>query len=418
MQLRGLSIWGRIILLAVFLHPKILTTLWVNAGMEASLAFAAAAWTMERFHRALSRAFRDHRANILFGTASAILMLARLDSVLIVGPLALWAAFFVLREREDQTILRLLSLFLIPVVCCGAYLGLNLWFTGHLTPVSSAAKRSFNFPRWVTPYTITYGWNPRHIVLAAAPVVVALTGIAVGLLRRKTDPVLGASLVHGGLGVAVFAVYLFGFAPNAFNWYLASIMGVAAWVAGRLIALYRFRKGPSGWRRKVMPVLAIILAVYSVDDQHDSLEYAWDPDPSQIPGTDLMMLGLELSELTETGDIAGMYDAGKVGYFAVIPVVNLDGLVNSYEYLEEVKKPGRYLEYFEEIGLTHLILRTTQLTGVDDVRSGDYASAAFIEDKRIIFAKEDELMRKSVAEGFTVVVFRYPPAHDVTPPGN
>lgn len=54
-----------------------------------------------------------------------------------------------------------------------------------------------------------------------------------------------------------------------------------------------------------------------------------------------------LKENTEPSAIIGCWDAGAVGYFSRRSVVNLDGLVNSFDYLPYLKK-GNITEYLKE----------------------------------------------------------------------
>ena len=50
--------------------------------------------------------------------------------------------------------------------------------------------------------------------------------------------------------------------------------------------------------------------------------------------------------------IVGSWDAGRIGYFSNFQVVNLDGLVNSYEYLN-ASKTGNGDKLFGKYGITH-----------------------------------------------------------------
>ena len=47
-----------------------------------------------------------------------------------------------------------------------------------------------------------------------------------------------------------------------------------------------------------------------------------------------------MNRVLQEGSIVGTWDAGIIGYFLRFPVVNLDGLVNSYEYLHMPKIRG------------------------------------------------------------------------------
>ena len=60
--------------------------------------------------------------------------------------------------------------------------------------------------------------------------------------------------------------------------------------------------------------------------------------------------------------VLGALSAGAIGYFSAFPVVNLDGLVNSYDYwhainVDRYRRPswkGEFLPFHRELGVTHL----------------------------------------------------------------
>ena len=68
------------------------------------------------------------------------------------------------------------------------------------------------------------------------------------------------------------------------------------------------------------------------------------------------------------GSVIGSWDAGMFGYFSIFPVVNLDGLTNSYDYLQAIRSDERlswwpsgapntapvYGKLFRNFGITHL----------------------------------------------------------------
>ena len=78
------------------------------------------------------------------------------------------------------------------------------------------------------------------------------------------------------------------------------------------------------------------------------------------------------------GSVLGSWDAGFIGYFSRFPVVNLDGLVNSYAYLRALDADledgrhrfGQFRPVHRELGITHMINQTwnnfenTLFTGV------------------------------------------------------
>ena len=72
-----------------------------------------------------------------------------------------------------------------------------------------------------------------------------------------------------------------------------------------------------------------------------------------------------MNRILSEGSVVGSWDAGIIGYFSRFPVVNLDGLVNSYEYLRGYRDAGRETGWIymgrhanaepllEKFGITH-----------------------------------------------------------------
>lgn len=62
-----------------------------------------------------------------------------------------------------------------------------------------------------------------------------------------------------------------------------------------------------------------------------------------------------MNRILPKGSVIGSTDAGVVGYFSIFPVVNLDGLMNSYDYFRVLSRAGRvnWEEATLKYGLTH-----------------------------------------------------------------
>ena len=113
--------------------------------------------------------------------------------------------------------------------------------------------------------------------------------------------------------------------------------------------------------------------------------------------------------------VTGAYDAGTVGYFAAGTVINLDGLANSFDYYEHYARPGRLLEYFQETGITHFLVRDSLLENAQQVRRGDYQTAVFMRDHRIVLRRDRELFRYRLPGDFSVYYFALEPRQTSCP---
>ena len=62
--------------------------------------------------------------------------------------------------------------------------------------------------------------------------------------------------------------------------------------------------------------------------------------------------------------VVGSWDAGVIGYFSRYPVVNLDGLANSYDYMR-ARKEGTEAAFYQRYGITHFANIWTLREGTD-----------------------------------------------------
>ena len=73
---------------------------------------------------------------------------------------------------------------------------------------------------------------------------------------------------------------------------------------------------------------------------------------------------LVMNRLLPEDSVIGSWDAGIIGYFSRFPVVNLDGLVNSYDYMHALKE-GTMATFYQRYGITHFANAKSVGRGVD-----------------------------------------------------
>ncbi|MEZ4823136.1 MAG: hypothetical protein R2942_12255 [Ignavibacteria bacterium] len=101
---------------------------------------------------------------------------------------------------------------------------------------------------------------------------------------------------------------------------------------------------------------------------------------------------------TESPDLFAMKDAGHFSYFSGREVINLDGLVNSFEF-QEILKDGKLNEYLRRHNLKYIVQHAVWER--DDITDGEYDSIDlnFISHKysvlsdNITLQKKDEVYR-------------------------
>lgn len=103
------------------------------------------------------------------------------------------------------------------------------------------------------------------------------------------------------------------------------------------------------------------------------------------------------------GSIVGAWDAGVVGYFSIFPVVNLEGVMNSYDYLRANDRSSFYRKW----GITHFATDRFKIIEQNfEPLHTLFEGASFVSDRKRTFkiyhAKppQDPLSETDLARGF------------------
>jgi hypothetical protein len=141
-------------------------------------------------------------------------------------------------------------------------------------------------------------------------------------------------------------------AAKAWYWvgqmlFVIIIMAIMAEIVWRKLQATRINK----YALQAVPALVSVIMVLVFVDYSIGLS-----PPTVTPENEEVYLGGAhgLEKYTEPGSIIGSTGGGVLGYFTQDRIiVNLDGLINSYEYYQLMQE-GRASEYLDEIGLDYL----------------------------------------------------------------
>jgi hypothetical protein len=303
-------------------NPFILK-LFVN-GMETGLAALVAAGLL-----ALSvRHDGDPlRRPVLAGALLVLAFLARTDVAVVLTVLVAWTV--ARRRRIDRDLVRVGAVLAAVVV---AYLATNVAIVDHPMQVSGTTKRvGLDGPRAVT-----------LALCVAAAVGIFVAGLR--LARRSGDTKLPrarrwvATTAWYPAGLALLLGYEWGFTVDIFLWHYAPqfLWGLTAMVLavvdiyeGATVERPAEHAAPRSWA-----VVAILLVPFAAGGLWQVLQFSDDEIRSMQLG-DRRAAEWIAANLPPDAVIAS-FDAGVLGYFAERPVVNIDGLVNSYEWYDAV----------------------------------------------------------------------------------
>jgi hypothetical protein len=262
--------------------------------------------------------------------AAALTTLARLDGAFFCG---LLLAMPLLAPSESERASGLAARLRTTAIGFGVYtaallpyLAYNVVSYGHLMPVSGAIKMALSSDE-MAPKSARLG-----AVLASALGIAAIWRA----VRRRPDSAY--ALLAPPLGAcAVLAVYNFGVrgemsASLIRIWYLEPYLLAAALAIGAL-AVARTPRLPA--RSLAIGAAAIWLAGAGL-----SWKYRLQPRSYSLYQA-AERCSRWFDRNSAPGAVAAAWDAGFVGAFTPKPVMNLDGLVGSWDYKERFLDPGK-----------------------------------------------------------------------------
>jgi hypothetical protein len=204
-------------------------------------------------------------------------------------------------------------------------------------------------------------------------------------------------------GALLYYAYLASVVRLAFRWYFA--LPLAALMVTVVAAARswdrRRRVGAEGPRTAWVAIAAVVASVVS-----SVTTLTWVGSRAGATSFHLREVARRVSDAVEPGGVVAVADAGAIGFFADRRVVNVDGLANDYEFVDEFLRQGRLGEYFAREGVTHYLVRDTHLANRDAVLAREGQPGRVIFDQRIALRRERELFRYEIPGQFTVLLFR------------
>ena len=268
------------------------------------------------------------------------------------------------------------------------YFAWNKLAFGGLVPVSGAVRRAWSKFRWEAEggYSLARNLQETLQIQAFDNELPMALGICAGFLlmlwlaRRFRSPdnwpllafLAGAFCVAAGhlgkFAQTVFTVhpywgdYVHYFVPG----YLMAALAVpvGCYLALGLLRSFAGQSHPRAAKWLARGILAAGIALLALTTNFDA-PFQHVQARGQLPKAgeqlDIHYLGALMTDrLLPEGSVIGSWDSGILGYFSNFPVVNLDGVVNSYGYFRATNKPEERYYYWEaypelvrQFGITH-----------------------------------------------------------------
>ena len=296
------------------------------------------------------------------------------------------------QERRSLRLSELANLRRAYIPLIGAVAGILVYFAynrlafGGAIPVNALTKQAWSQARWAHEggydFIQSFGDTLRlgifnYELLIAFEICAYLLLVWRLALRsnERRDWLLIAFLI-GMFGLAAghiakFAHTVLFIHPDIANrtWYFVpAYLMTALIIPIRLyIAIYLIRRFLAPRRRiaanAVSAVVVVIGAAFLLARADFAEPFKWVDRESE--STDLnryisAYMGVQvMNRALPEGSVIGAWDAGVTAYFSRFPVVNLDGLVNSYDhfraglYIQSLENLNLYQHYYRNYGITH-----------------------------------------------------------------
>jgi hypothetical protein len=342
-------------------------------GMESWLLILLTIALIER--SVAFRVFEKHavpgRQLALLGFLAGLMFLARLDSVFYVMSFlaAVCVAIIVYiiaaehswKRRIGAIAERGLWLLTPAAMLAACYFTWNYAIFGHLGPVSGSLKTTFPNISQSAP---AMPWS-RY----AVPAFLILLGALISLIRRGAERATGIICFVSGLGLMFLLLYIkLYFAGGVYVWYFAqqyagAALGAALFVEA-LVRLIDKRRA-----RTILNIAACVLAAMLISHRM-VVRYGKSRPGGEEPAYDAAIWARQ--NIPE-GAVCAMNWAGMFGYFADRQVVNLDGVINGYEYVDALEK-GEFSRFLDRCNVQYLV---SECVVEPEVLSGAYEEYAF-----------------------------------------
>lgn len=339
--------------LPLFAAPIVLNQF--TNGLETGLMIlllAVLLWAADRWQLLLPQNGVARKA--ILGLLLALLFLCRLDNAFtLIGVAAATCFFYRVHLWRLSGIVNglksyraVLVIFLL-LVC--PYLAWNFSHTGHVVPISGTLKNSFPHMEGSVVRAVRPQWAPYSLIIVAFIVFALLSALApTGLLRRQYRPGADADsgivmLVGIGIGGLLHFTYSVCFTTwGTFSWHFAGYIPLLLFMAASAFAWVKLK----GWQSFGGALSVAILLLAAVGT-------SWEWTAKKQVHDMWYAAATWAQQNTPTNATFGMTDCGYFAYFSHRRTINLDGLINGYEY-QHALTSSDLPRYFGRCGLDYV----------------------------------------------------------------
>jgi len=355
------------------------------------------------FYTAIKRKIfsqRNVKNELIWGVIYGLLILSRLDTVFFALSIIVLNLFFIIfiSKNKKKDVLRILIIMTAAGLTVSPYLIYNYITFGNFIPISGYLKSGLNEDFFGDRLREIFRYRETYFAVAA---VIYFNWFLFNFrrMRQNTKYFFFASLAVFSLGIIFSFTYLLFFLNwLIFYWYFipySLFISLVICIPAEYILSFN----------KIIPgkifiiVITFLVAFYWGHKIY--IEYKSAYETSSNNWTVESYSAAQWTKAnTEKSDVMAMKDAGHFGFFSERNVINLDGLVNNFEY-QEILKSNKLNEYLRNSNVKYLVQhaiwdRDDIVMGKYDTLSLNYSSHKYsVHSDPVIVNMENEVYRSA-----------------------
>jgi hypothetical protein len=291
------------------------------------------------------------------GLLLALTVASRLDAVFLAVSAGIVLAYYK-KFRQALFLCCPTLLFLL------AYFAVNQIYFGHISPISGSIKSEYGkklLLQFLDGQNVLFiSHLAKNMILyltgGKIPLVLSASGLSIviflilRLLHQQTKGfrlVLPAFVLYSLLLITFYAA-LYENVMGTYKYYWLPVIWCGLFLilsASRTVLNRFFLGGMMG----MFICGTLVFSFFYLRDTLKTVDFNFKPKETPVWQTIDYM-----NHSVPDDALFGSWDAGMIGYYCNKPVINLDGLVNDYDFLQYVQQ-DRLDEYIKREGITHLV---------------------------------------------------------------
>ena len=370
--------------------PALYTMPGLNMGMESAIALCSISALIT-----VAGVYVQNSTRLawlwVYGVLATIPLWTRLEFVFLSVGITVITFLVVTRDVQGwRGRLTMAGIFPVaaPVVSLLLYAAYNYALFGIAIPVSGAAKLTIAGGR--VDVLLNLGTFIRHpqFLFPAMGVLISLACLwaAWRIFKKRSDLDSGLLLTFVSIVVFVFVTHFARWTLSILTlisdlafvpWYFTpGYLGMALLCPTFTYTILSQVSKGSDERRKLNPaivsltIMSLLIVVFGIYYPFQRVDAARENTRMGVPG--LRYEGTKvMDDILSDGTVVGAWGSGVIMYYSEHTVINLDGLVNSHEYLKARTAGAAWEDTYKHFGITHIAKLNDTVKGSELIYQGE-----------------------------------------------